>query len=64
MTHTHSKDNKSESDTSCLCVYISDKQNSKALVDSWDCWDLTLSPTRAGDERLHTDSRSVNTWFR
>ena len=32
MTHTHSKGNLSESDTSCLCDYISDKQDSKALL--------------------------------
>ena len=36
MTHAHPKDKPpgsySESDTSCLDIYISDKQDSKALI--------------------------------
>ena len=60
-THTCSKGKESESDTSSLCVYMGDKEDSKALLG---CGQLALSPIKAGDERLHTDRRSINTRFR
>ena len=58
-----------ESDTSWLDSYISDKQDSNVLTlaDSrtdTDSDSFVVLRYRAGDERLHTDSRSINTRFR
>ena len=64
MTHTHPKDNpritNQKVTTSYLVVYISDKQDSKAWFYSAVSTVVTVVMLRAGDERLHTDRRSIN----